>query len=242
MHDTVTSFLNYIAFEKRYSKHTHLSYSNDLKQFELFLKTNESNDIPFAVHMDIRNWIVSMMELKITPRSITRKISALKSYYKFLLRKNIIAKNPVSKVQVPKSSSRLPVFVEKQGIEKLLEQTEFPEGYEGMRDKLVIELFYGTGMRRNELVNLRETDIDSYSAQIKVLGKGNKERIIPIHPNLRTSIRLFTEEKKKHFENLAENYLFVSEQGKKLDPSKIYSIVKKYLSLITTAGKRVRMF
>ena len=238
MHALVNSFLSYIEFEKRYSKHTLEAYKSDLEQLTDFLVKNESSELPFATHHDIRNWMVSMMEQKVSARSINRKISTLKSFYKFLMRKGEIKKSPLGKVQSPKTSKRLPVFVELPGIEKLLKEVEFPEGYEGLRDRMIIEIFYGTGMRRTELINLKESDIDSYNAQVKVLGKGNKERIIPIHPGLRSSIKNFIAEKKRLLEPQTDNYLIVSETGKKLDPRVVYSIVKKYLNLVTTVDKK----
>ena len=238
MHALTQSFFSYIEYEKRYSGHTLDAYRSDLEQFASFLVKNESSDIPFATHHDIRNWIVSMMEQKVSARSINRKISTLKSFYKFLMRKGEIKKSPLGKVQSPKTSKRLPVFVELPGIEKLLKEVEFPEGYEGLRDKMIIELFYGTGMRRNELINLKETDVDSYNSQIKVLGKGNKERLIPIHPGLLASIKNFVAEKKRLFEVQHENYLVVSEKGKKLEPGAVYAVVKKYLNLVTTVDKK----
>ena len=238
MHPSVQSFLNFIAFEKRYSKHTLESYQNDLKQFSDFLAENESNEITLASHNDIRSWMVSMMEQKITARSVNRKISALKSFYKFLLKKGEIKKNPVSKVQTPKTSKRLPAFVESTGIDKLMNQIEFPEGYKGLRDKLMLELFYGTGMRRTELINLRETDFDTYNSQLKVLGKGNKERIIPIHPQLRTTIKDFIASKKTLMEQQQENFLLVDDKGRKMSPSFVYGNVKNYLNLVTTIHKR----
>lgn len=238
MHETVQSFFNYLQHERRYSPHTLESYHNDLSQFTAFLLKNESNEIPFATHHDVRNWIVSMMEEKISPRSINRKISALKSFYKFLLRRGEIKKSPLAKVQNPKTSSRLPVFVEQPGIDQLLNKTEFPEGYEGLRDKMMIELFYGTGMRRTELINLKEADVDSYNGQIKVLGKGNKERIIPIHPDLRATIKNFMAEKKRLVESQEGQYLIVNLNGKKLPPAVVYSVVKKYLNLVTTVNKK----
>ena len=238
MHALAQSFFSYIEFEKRYSKHTLEAYKSDLEQFTLFLAKNESNDAPFATHHDIRNWIVSMMEQKVTARSINRKISTLKSFYKFLMRKGEIKKSPLSKVQSPKTSKRLPVFVELPGIEKLLKEVEFPEGYVGLRDKMIIELFYGTGIRRNELIHLKETDVDTYNAQIKVLGKGNKERIIPIHPGLRASIKNFVEEKKRLLETHSEPYLILSEKGNKMKPTEVYHIVNKYLNMVTTVDKK----
>ena len=238
MDTLLQSFLSYIEYEKRYSKHTLESYKNDLEQFSKFLVKNDNGSIVSASHINIRNWIVSMMEQKITARSINRKISALKSFYKFLMKRGEIKKSPLSKVQSPKTSKRLPVFVELPGIEKLLQQIKFPEDYEGLRDKMVIELFYGTGMRRNELINLRETDVDTYNAQIKVLGKGNKERIIPIHPDLRVSIKNFIAEKKKLVESQEDNFLIVDEQGRKIKPHLVYALVKKYLGMVTTVDKK----
>src|SRR5580658_2467829 len=129
MHDSVRSFLNFIEFEKRYSKHTLLSYTSDLGQFEDFLAKQESSEITRASHIDVRNWMVSLMERHTSARSINRKISVLKSYYKHLMRKKVIAKSPLTKVQTPKASQRLPVFIELPAIERLLKQAEFPEGY-----------------------------------------------------------------------------------------------------------------
>ena len=239
MNSPLQSYLNYIEYEKRYSKHTLESYKNDLEQFKEFLKKDyDKDDIVTSNHLEIRSWIVKMMEHKISARSINRKISSLKSFYKFLMRKGEIKKSPLAKVQNPKTSKRLPVFVEQKGIDQLLKQVEFPEGYEGVRDKIIIELFYGTGMRRNELINLKETDVDSYNSQIKVLGKGNKERIIPIHPELRASIKNFIAEKKKAFETQADDILILNEKGKKMEAYRVYEIVRKYLNLITTVDKR----
>lgn len=237
MHALTQSFLNYITYEKRYSKHTLDAYQSDLEQFAEFLVKNESSDLPFVTHHDIRNWMVSMMEQKVSARSINRKISTLKSFFKFLMRKGEIKKNPLSKVQSPKTSKRLPVFVELPAIDKLLKETEFPKGYEGLRDKIIIEVFYGTGMRRSELINLKETDIDAYNAQVKVLGKGNKERIIPIHNALLASIKNFIAEKKKLLKTPMD-YLIAKEDGKKLDAATVYQTVKKYLNLVTTVNKK----
>src|SRR5580658_5962830 len=239
MGSPLQSFLNYIEYEKRYSKNTIESYQNDLEQFSAFLHKEYEKDEPVtATHTEIRSWIVQMMEHKISARSINRKISALKSFYKFMMRKGELKKSPLARVQNPKTSKRLPVFVEQPGIDRLLKQVEFPEGYEGARDKIIIELFYGTGIRRNELINLKETDVDSYNSQIKVLGKGNKERIIPIHPELKNSIGKFIVEKKKCIPVQQGNYLLVNDMGNKMPPALIYSTVKKYLSLVTTINKK----
>jgi integrase/recombinase XerC len=234
----VQSFLSYIEYERRYSKHTLESYGNDLEQFYFYLKSEyQKEDLELATHLEIRSWIVQMMEHKISPRSINRKLSTLKSFFKFLMRKGVVKKSPLSKVLAPKTSKRLPVFVEKAGIEKLLTDIEFTDDFEGMRDKMILDLFYNTGMRRSELNNLRETDIDSYNSQIKVLGKGNKERIIPIQPQLRVALREYIEVKNQSIAT-PSIYLFVNREGKLLNPSNIYQIVKKYLNLITTIDKK----
>lgn len=234
----IKSFLGYIEYERRYSKHTLESYANDLEQFHLYIKSEyHKEEIELASHLEIRSWIVQMMEHKITPRSINRKLSTLKSFFKFLMRKGVVKKSPLSKVLAPKTSKRLPVFVEKSVIERLLTDFEFPDGFIGARDKMILDLFYGTGMRRSELNNLKETDIDSYNAQIKVLGKGNKERIIPIQPQLRTALKEYIDLKNQST-TMPSIYLFVNQEGKLLNPSNIYQIVKKYLSLITTIDKK----
>ncbi|MFN8287735.1 MAG: tyrosine-type recombinase/integrase [Chitinophagales bacterium] len=236
LHPSIESFLNYIQYEKRYSANTLESYKNDLLQFVAFLEGDM--DIITVSHIHIRNWMVSMMQDKISARSINRKISTLKSFYKFLMRRGEVKKNPLSKVQTPKTGKRLPVFVEQTGIDRLLTQIEFPEGYEGALEKIILELLYGTGMRRNELINLKETDIDSYNSQLKVLGKGNKERIIPIHPQLKTSIQQFLAEKQKAIPQPEGSYLLLMPNGKKLQPRSVYGMVKKYLHLVTTVDKK----
>jgi len=234
----VQSFLSYIEYERRYSKHTLESYGNDLEQFYFYLKSEyQKEELELATHLEIRSWIVQMMEHKISPRSINRKLSTLKSFFKFLMRKGVVKKSPLSKVLAPKISKRLPVFVEKAGIERLLTDIEFSDDFEGKRDKMILDLFYNTGMRRSELNNLRETDIDSYNSQIKVLGKGNKERIIPIQPQLRVALKEYIEVKNQSIATPSV-YLFVNREGKLLNPSNIYQIVKKYLNLITTIDKK----
>ena len=234
----IRSFHSYIEYERRYSRHTLEAYGHDLEQFGTYLKAEYGKEeVELASHLEIRSWIVQMMEQQITPRSINRKLSTLKSFFKFLIRKGIVKKSPLSKVLAPKTSKRLPVFVEKSGIERLLTDIEFPDSFEGARDKMILDLFYGTGMRRSELNNLRETDIDSYNAQIKVLGKGNKERIIPIQPQLRTALKEYIDLKNQSAAHPSV-YLFINKEGKLLNPSNIYQIVKKYLNLVTTIDKK----
>lgn len=231
--DVYREFLTFIEYEKRYSNHTVLAYQKDLEQFSAYYEAQTSDkNIHQASHILIRGWVVSLMSEKITPRSINRKISTLKSFYKFLLRKRIITQNPMSKIISPKTSSRLPVFVEQKSMETLLERVEFEEGFEGIRNKLILELLYATGMRKSELLNIKTTDIDSYSGQVKVLGKGKKERIIPLHQNLMKTISRYQTEKP------SGTYLLCDKNGEQLTPHKVYEVVKKYLSMVTTIDKR----
>lgn len=235
--DALSSFLQYIAYEKRYSAHTLVSYKNDLEQFFAFHKTyGTTPDITLVTHADIRNWMVSLMQDKISPRSINRKISSLKSFYKFMMRKGAVKKNPLTKVQTPKVSKRLPVFVEQPGIDRLFTDIPFEEGYTGILQRLILELLYGTGMRRSELIQLQEKHVDSWNSQLKVLGKGNKERIIPIHENLQKAITAYRKEKDKL--NLNTEHLLVTEKGTPLSTAFVYGTVKKYLNLVTTVNKK----
>ena len=239
LHPSAIHFLQVIQVEKRYSPNTYEAYKNDLEQFSAFLQRQyEKDDLRMATHTEIRSWMVEMMQEKITPRSINRKISTLKSFYKLMMRRGEVKKNPLAKVQTPKTSKRLPVFVEQTGIDQLLNNVTFAEGYEGALDRLIIELLYGTGMRRSELLNLKESDVDSYNSQIKVLGKGNKERLIPLHPQLLASIKKFIETKRSEIEVQEGSYLLVTTKGKKLSAPIVYNCVKKHLSLVTTIDKR----
>lgn len=235
---SIQSFLNHVEFEKRYSKHTLLAYANDIAQFKVFIEAQGVKEMTAVSHIDIRNWMVSLMRDKITPRSINRKISTLKSLYKYWIKKGLVVKNPLAKVQTPKTSKRLPVFVEEQSISKLFAQVPFPEGYKGVLDKTILEILYGTGMRRSELVQLKESSLDSYQSQLKVLGKGNKERIIPVHRELMTQIQTYLASRKLNFPEILPESLLVDEKGKPIQPHQINSIVKHYLNLVTTVSKK----
>lgn len=235
---TFQSFINHLQYEKRFSPHTVMAYQNDLLQFEQFLSGMQVTNVLETTHLDIRNWMVSLMQDGISPRSINRKISVLKSFVKFCLRQGLMHKNPMLKVQTPKVSKRLPVFVEKSGTERLLHNILFPEGYEGVLHRTIIELLYGTGMRKSELIQLKVTDIDSYQSQIRVLGKGQKERVIPVHPELLNSLKKYIEQRST-LENVdGVTTLFVTLKGQPLSPRGVYSIIKRYLDLVTTIDKR----
>ena len=226
-------FINYIKSEKRFSNHTITSYETDLNQFFNYIEAESQitnpKDVSFKL---IRNWISSLLENNLKSTSVNRKISSLKSYYKFLLVSNYVDTNPTLKLISPKSSKRLPVFVEKDNMDSLFDKDFFEDSYEGKRDKLIIELFYFTGMRLSELINIKTSDIDKVNSQIKVIGKRNKERLIPITFNTLKDLNEFI-----NFYEI-ENFLFAEGNGKKLYSKKVYRIVNKYLAKISSIKKK----
>ncbi len=229
------AFIEYIQFEKRFSNHTLVAYTNDLTQFILYLtNTYDINTITDVNHTVIRSWVVFLMEQKIVPRSVNRKITTLKTFYKFLLRQSVVTENPMLKIQSPKTSKRLPVFVEKEGMDTLLDNIDFGNDFEGQRNKLIIEIFYSTGMRLTELVNLKQSNVDIYNSQLKVLGKRNKERIIPFNDVLKEQIKTYLQAKS----TLNGEFLFVTSAGIKMYDKLVYRIVNTYLSQITTVDKK----
>ncbi len=229
------SFLEYLQYEKRFSNHTILAYSNDLAQFSQYLQlTYEIKEIQDINHTLIRSWIVSMMDEKISPRSVNRKITTLKTFYKYLLRQQVVTENPMLKIQSPKTSKRLPVFVEKDNMNALLDTIEFGSDFDGERNKLIIELLYATGIRLSELINLKQTNVDLNSCQLKVLGKRNKERIVPFNNELKRLLESYL----KYPEVGLNDNLFVTKSGKKLYEKFVYRVVNKYLSQVTSINKK----
>jgi len=234
-----SSFIQYIKFEKRFSPHTVLAYESDLDQFFKYTTFTYETEVPEEInHSMVRSWIVSMMEQKITPRSITRKITTLKTFYKFLLRNGEITSNPMQKVQAPKISKRLPVYVEEPNMKILFSEVDFGDGFIGMRDRLLMELFYATGMRLSELVNLTEKDFDLGNCQVKVLGKRNKERIIPFADPLKAMIKAYLSLKSNQEFSEHSDRFFVDESGVPIAAKKPYYLVNKYLKQATTITKK----
>ena len=233
----VVDFLKYLEFEKRYSLHTVVAYKNDLGQFVLFM--NESvGDFNFKdVHRnDIRQWIIALMDAGISPRSIQRKITTLKSLYKYLLRNEYLEIDPTHSITVPKAPKKLPTFIAEKNLNQLLDFDLFGDDFEGVRDKAIISLLYGTGIRLSELKNLRLNNVRLDEFIIKVLGKGNKERIIPFPKGLSEILLKYL---KLREEIVGKNqFLFITSKGEQVYDKLIYRVVKKYLTLVTTVDKK----
>lgn len=233
------SFLRYLRFEKRFSIHTFIAYTNDLDQFSEFIRFQyELNSINEVSHLFIRSWIVGMMDSGLSPRTVNRKITTLKTYYKFLMREGLIQSNPMLKVQSPKTAKKIPAFVEQKNMDQLIDEHAFGDDFTGIRNRLILELFYATGVRVSELIGLKERDVDLTKQQIKVLGKRNKERIIPIDEMLVLSIQNYLEEKRKIPGSILAGELFVKENGDKMYARLVYRIVKSALEQVTTLDKK----
>ncbi len=239
MNKEIQDFIDYIQLERRYSVHTVSAYCVDIEQFQLFLNENYSINIVDSDFANIRAWIVSLNSQKISNRSINRKISSLKSFYKYHLICQNIDVNPATKVNVLKTEKKLPVFVEEDKMEFLFEELKFSEDYMGVFSKTILDLFYGTGIRVEELVNLKEIDVDTDKLQIKVLGKRNKERIIPISNTVAQQIKLYITLKKETISNAKmSEFLFLTKNGNKVYKKLVYRQVNYYLSLVTTNSKK----
>ena len=229
------AFLEYLQYEKRFSVHTLVAYTNDINQFVIYLqKTYDIHNVEDVKHIVIRSWVVSLMENQISSRSVNRKITTLKTFYRFLLRQEVVQENPMLKIQAPKTSKRLPTYVEKDKMDYLFDNIKFEENIDGMRNKLIMELFYATGMRLSELINLKQSNVDVDNCQMKVIGKRNKERIIPFNNILKESITGYLFAKG----TTNDEFLFVNKSGNRLYEKYVYRLVNNYLSQVTTVGKK----
>lgn len=231
-------FLHFIAHEKRYSDHTLQAYRTDLTQFTNFLESEFEMDPTLASFQTIRPWIVHLMDKEVSSRSVNRKIACLRSYYKFLLKTGVIKKDPTVKIVAPKVKKSLPVFVEEQSINHLLDEVKFDNSFPGNRDRLIIELLYGTGIRLSEMIALKESDVNFHEKTVRVIGKGKKERVIPINITLLNFIKDHIVLKKEVLQNNNSLFLVVTNKGSKCYPLFVYRTVKKYLSIITTLEKK----
>lgn len=235
----INSFLDYLRYERNYSNYTIEAYSKDLRQFERYVKLNkEGVFVPGDVDADlVRGWIILLMDEKISPVSVNRKLSSLKSFFKFLMRQGSISVNPLRLITGPKTKKPLPYFVRDKEMELLLDGDGFGEDFEGVRDRLVLEMLYDTGIRRSELTGIHNSDVDCETMQIRVTGKRNKQRLIPFAEGLKNLIEAYTEVRNREVGSESE-WFFVRKNGKQLSDAIVYTIVKNKLSEIPTLAKR----
>lgn len=235
----VEAFLKYLQYQKRYSPQTIQSYRTDLTQFEEFLNSEFEGTAPQDANYGlVRSWIVNLVEQKLDALSVNRKIACLRSYYKFLLREELIARDPMTKIKILKTKKKLPNFVNEQDTTRLLDQVQFENTHEGLRDKLILELLYGTGMRLAELITLKEQNINLRDRTLKVLGKRNKERVIPFSIQLVSIIEAYLQCRNKEVEKKNHGRLLVTQTGDEIYPMLVNRTVKKYMKLFTSVEKK----
>jgi integrase/recombinase XerC len=232
-------FLRYIQYEKRFSPHTILAYSNDLRQFLVYIQQEFGLTSEEEVgHSHIRAWMVQLISAGHSPRTVNRKLSTLKAFFKFLVQRQYLSSNPTAKATAPKTGKRLPAALKTSELEHLFTHVAFEEGYIGSRDRLLLELLYATGIRRAEAISLKCSDIDLGRLQVKIIGKGSKERLIPISRNLGQALEAYLAEREQAFPASPVNGLFLTGLGKPMYPKLVYDIVRKYLSAVTDNEKK----
>ena len=237
--DYQLNFFNFLQFQKRYSKNTIVSYKNDLSSFFRFIQNQYPDTAIAAIKpVYVRSWMAEMKDDKMSARSLNRKMSSLRSFFKFLLKNQIVKSNPVSGITSPKMPKRLPQFITESDMDKLFTAIEFSKEFKGLTEKLLLQVLYFTGIRKAELIAIKENDIDKMNSQIKIRGKGNKERIIPLNNLLINDLIFYSAQKKKLGLCNENNNLFVTEKGATLDPKQVYNIVKKYLTQVSTTEKK----
>ena len=233
------SFISYLKYEKRYSPHTVVAYKNDLDQFVEFSTIVVGEFHVKEVQTDtVRGWLLHLMEQGLTPRSIHRKVTAVKSFYNYLMREEVVDQNPAVNVTLPKVRKKLPNFVDESSLNHLLDdQGIFESGFTGVRDKLIVALFYGTGIRLAELIGLKEQDINKQERLIKVLGKRQKERIIPYPSEINNLLEEYVIARDREF-GFNPEFLLVTDKGKKVYEKLIYRVVKNNLAKVTSLEKK----
>lgn len=232
------SFLDYLQYERNYSEETIKSYREDLRQFEEFAREEIGDSAPSEVKAElVREWIVSLMDRGYTSTSINRKLSSLRSFYKFLLRKGEVAVNPLQKITGPKNKKPLPAFLRESDMDRLLDEVDFGEGFKGCRDHMIIEMFYATGVRLSELIGLDNKDVDFSSSLIKVTGKRNKQRLIPFGEELKIAMTEYVDVRNEAVPVRTDAF-FVRENGARLSRSIVENLVKRNLSKVVTLKKR----
>ena len=231
----IKNFLDYLTIEKRYSVHTTVSYRNDLNQFNLYLSESYSGIEFKKVEMiHVRSYMVHLLESKLAKSTVARKVSSIKSLYKFMKKEQLISSSPIQLLETPKIDSRLPVFLKEEEVVNLFEEFKFEDSFSGKRDKMILYLFYQTGIRLSELIDIK--DVDVRNGELKVLGKRNKERIIPLSNNIQPLIDQYLNLKDKL--GFKKKYFFVTDNGNKLYEKFVYRKVNYYLSMVSSKHKK----
>ncbi|MBA9078884.1 MULTISPECIES: tyrosine-type recombinase/integrase [Rufibacter] len=231
-------FFKYLQYEKRFSPHTITSYQVDLQQFQEYLKeTYHLEDIKEANHAIIRSWVVSLVQKELDSRTIHRKIASLRSYFRFMVQRGLAQNNPTLRIKAPKLAKKLPAFIPEDTFTQVLDQGDFPNTFKGQRERLILELLYGTGMRLAELLGLKISDLSLSASTLKVLGKGNKERILPLNTSLTAVIENYLSLRQTAFPDNNSSFLFVTDKGEPLYPKYVYRVVTKYMGMVSTAAK-----
>lgn len=232
------AFRDYLVYEKRFSPHTVQAYYSDTDQFLAFAKDIYGLiSIPEIGPLHIRAWMVDMMERGLSPRAINRKLSCLKTFFHFLLKRGWVEQNPMLKIIAPKTGKALPVFIREEHLARLLDETPFAEGFPGERDRMLMELLYLTGLRRAEAIQLTPEAVDFHRMQIRVKGKGGKERIIPILPELAKRLESYIQLRRESFDAAAAN-LLLTDKGEAMYPKFVYNTVRRHLAMVTTVEKK----
>lgn len=233
-----SDFLTFLKTEKRYSQNTILAYENDLAQFEEYILA-EAGHFSFkeVTSYDVRQWIMTLMDEDINATSISRKLSSLRTLYKYLRRQGLVSKDPLAGIKAPKKSKRLPVFVRESEMDRLLDEIPFPNDYEGIRDKLILNMLYNTGLRVSEISGLTMRQVDFSQKCIRIVGKRNKERILPLTSNLVGEMKFYIKEKTAFVES-GSIHFFLTIKGEPIYEKLVYRVVNKYLSMVTTVSKK----
>lgn len=235
--DIKESFLQYIRTEKRYSRHTVTSYKNDLDQFMIWLEEIRPGADPVSVtHGDVRGWMVSLLEGGASAATVHRKMSALRALIRYMRRHELISADPMAGLKLPRKPKQLPVFVAEDALAKLFDEFRFGDNFSGLRDRTVVEFLYLTGMRRSELINLQESDVDLSAGQVRVTGKREKQRVIPLASGFVKSLRSYVEARRE--KGFSGGWFFVTDRGNKMYDRSVYNIVTRYLAMVTTVEKK----
>lgn len=233
------TFIQFLRYEKRFSPHTVLAYQNDLDQFLRYLETIYGiKNAEQITHTHVRSWVVEMMTESYSARSVRRKLSTLKTWFHFLMKRGAVTRDPMLKVNLPKVEKRLPSVVRPESLELLFSDIDFGHDFEGIRNRLILEMLYATGMRRSELLLLRASDINFAKRYLKVTGKGNKQRLIPFGKSLDRSINDYLDSRNAEFPGSSKEVLFLTRKGKPIYPKLVYNIVKTNLSKVTSVDHR----